>query len=102
LVVEDAFWPAAVGIIAFREIAMSLYRSWLSRRGVSLPASKGAKVKTFVQQTSVGFAIMPWVGEELPWVGKGLLLAAVVLTVGTGLQYAIDGRRPVRVSSHSE
>ena len=86
------FWPFVV-VIAVREVAMSFYRSVIGRRGVSLPARKSAKYKTFVQQCSVGFAVMPWVGLHADWVGRGLLVVAVVLTVSTGLQYLVDARR---------
>lgn len=85
------FWPL-VAVIAVREVAMSVYRSRLSRAGISLPARYSAKVKAFVQQIAVGFAIMPWVGENADWIGRGLLVVATALTVVTGLQYALEAR----------
>ncbi len=87
-------WPF-VAIIAVREIGMSIYRSVAGSHGVSIPASKWAKWKTFVQQLAVGFAIMPWVGEHGDWVGKSLLVLATVLTVWTGLQYLESARRRI-------
>ena len=85
-------WPL-VAIIAVREIGMSIYRAVAGSHGVSIPASKWAKWKTFVQQLSVGFAIAPWVGEHADWMGKSLLVLATVLTVWTGLQYLGAARR---------
>ena len=85
-------WPF-VAIIAVREIGMSIYRAVAGSHGVSIPASKWAKWKTFVQQLAVGFAIMPWVGEHADWVGKSLLVVATALTVWTGLQYLFAARR---------
>ncbi len=90
------FWPFVV-IIAVREVAMSFYRSLIGRRGISLPARRSAKIKTFVQQCSVGFAVMPWVGFHADWVGRALLLVATVLTVSTGTQYLLDARRAPRL-----
>ena len=36
-------------LITIREVGMQLYRSWVGRRGVSIPARKSAKLKTLVQ-----------------------------------------------------
>jgi CDP-diacylglycerol--glycerol-3-phosphate 3-phosphatidyltransferase len=57
LVSRDVFWVLPVIIIAAREIIVSLYRVFVGSRGVSMPASKTAKVKTFSQQMAVGFAL---------------------------------------------
>ncbi len=85
-----SIWP--VLIIAAREIGMSVYRSVASTKGVSIPARKSAKIKTFMQQLAVAFALMPWVGVKYPGVSRLLLIAATVLTVTTGLQYFRDAR----------
>ena len=44
---------------AVREIGISAYRSYVGRKGVSVPARKWAKVKTVVQEVAVGFALLP-------------------------------------------
>ena len=72
---------------------MSVYRAVVARDGVSIPARRSAKLKTAVQQSAVGFAIMPWVGVHAPRVGRIFLLFAVVLTLATGAQYLLDARR---------
>lgn len=92
LVTQHYFWLLPVLIIAVREIGMSVYRSVASTRGVSIPARKSAKVKTFLQQLSVAFALMPWVGVDYPEVARFLLIVATILTVTTGLQYLRDAR----------
>jgi CDP-diacylglycerol--glycerol-3-phosphate 3-phosphatidyltransferase len=92
LVARDDFWWVPVGVIATREIGLVGYRSWLARRGVTMPASKGAKVKTLVQSLSVGAALLPATATH-PWLAVGLLWVAVVLTVVTGGQYLVDGQR---------
>ena len=93
LVVKSVFWWPWVAVIALRELAMSLYRAVVARHGVSIPARKSAKIKTAVQQSAVGLAIMPWVGQHASWAGRGFLVIAAVLTIVTGVQYAIDGKR---------
>jgi CDP-diacylglycerol---glycerol-3-phosphate 3-phosphatidyltransferase len=93
LVWKGAFWWPLVAIIAVREIWISIYRSRIAQRGISLPARTSAKWKTIVQQAAVGFACLPWVGRELPWIAESFLAVATVLTVYSGALYFIDARR---------
>jgi CDP-diacylglycerol---glycerol-3-phosphate 3-phosphatidyltransferase len=95
LVYRHVFWILPVALIAVREVAMSLYRSVVARRGISIPARKSAKYKTFVQQVCVGFTLLPWVAIHATWVAISLLWLAVALTLATGWQYLRDGRRSV-------
>ncbi|HWW52922.1 MAG TPA: CDP-alcohol phosphatidyltransferase family protein [Acidimicrobiales bacterium] len=92
LVWRGTFWWLPVGVIAVRELGLVGYRSFLGRRGVSMPASQGAKVKTLVQSLAVGAALLPTTARY-PQVGGVLLWAAVALTLVTGAQYLLDGRR---------
>src|SRR5688572_19646885 len=98
LVVEGFFWWLPVALIAFREIAMSAYRSYMARRGVSIPARRSAKVKTVFQEVAVGFALLPPAAEHADWIADVVLWMAVVLTVVTGVQYLQDGRRQATVA----
>ena len=82
-----------VGLIAGREIVISLYRSWVARAGVSVPARPLAKVKTWVQDLAVGAALLPWTGQRHASLAEMLLWLAVVLTLATGTQYLVEGRR---------
>ncbi|HEV2069216.1 MAG TPA: CDP-alcohol phosphatidyltransferase family protein [Acidimicrobiales bacterium] len=84
-----AWFP--VSLIAFREVAMSIYRSWVGRRGVSIPARRSAKAKTVVQEVSVGLALFPPVARRAPGLARIALWVAVVLTLSTGVQYLLDG-----------
>jgi phosphatidylglycerophosphate synthase len=88
------FWIVPVAIIAVRELAISLYRTFVGAKGVSLPASKIAKVKTVTQQLSVGFAIMPLTALDAKWLWNGLLWTSVVLAVVSGCQYMWRARQP--------
>src|SRR3979411_2854465 len=54
LVAKERFWWLPVAIIAAREVAISLYRSRLGRKGLSMPARPLAKAKTVVQDIAVG------------------------------------------------
>lgn len=92
LVAVDRFGWVPVAIIAAREVAVSLWRVHLGRRGLAVPASPGGKLKTFVQAFAVGCALAPpLVGA--PWVADALLWLAVVLAVASGVQYWRAGNR---------
>jgi len=93
LVVEGMFWWVPVAIIAVREISLTLYRSWLGKRGISLPARWSAKVKTVVQEVAVGFALLPLTAQDQEWIATSALWAAVVLSTFSGIQYLVDARR---------
>jgi CDP-diacylglycerol--glycerol-3-phosphate 3-phosphatidyltransferase len=91
LVGVDRFWWLPVALIAFREIGISLFRSYYGRLGLAVPATKGAKVKTVVQAFAVGFAICPATADA-EWLADTCLWVAVVLTLVTGAQYVLAGR----------
>jgi CDP-diacylglycerol--glycerol-3-phosphate 3-phosphatidyltransferase len=92
LVGIGTFWWLPVAIIGVREVAISLIRVRWGRLGLAIPATRLAKVKTFVQALAVGFALMPLTAEHAPWVATSLLWVAVVLTVVSGAQYVVAGR----------
>jgi CDP-diacylglycerol--glycerol-3-phosphate 3-phosphatidyltransferase len=88
LVSRDVFWILPVVIIAAREILVSLYRVFVGSRGVSMPASKTAKVKTVSQQMAVGFALAPFSVIDYTWTFTILMWVAVALTLLSAGQYA--------------
>ena len=88
LVSRDVLWILPVVIIAAREIGVSLYRVFVGSRGVSMPASKTAKVKTVSQQVAVGFALAPFAVVDHRWTFVVLLWIAVALTLLSAGQYA--------------
>jgi CDP-diacylglycerol--glycerol-3-phosphate 3-phosphatidyltransferase len=96
LVVKGRFWWFPVAVIAGREAVISAYRFAAARRGVSVPARSGAKLKTVVQDVAVGLALLPHIGAQHPWAPNTILWAAVALTLVTGAQYLLDGRRVAR------
>jgi len=94
LVAIDRVWIVPAVLIAAREVGMSWYRSWIGRRGVSVPANKAAKVKTWVQCIAVGLVVFPSTAGH-PLVYGTVVWLAVVLTLATGAVYAVEGRRLV-------
>lgn len=93
LVKSQVFWILPVIIIAARESAISLYRTFVGAKGVSVPASKIAKLKTLAQQLAVGFAIAPLTALDAKWLWNGLLWASVALALISGGQYMWRARR---------
>lgn len=94
LVSAERFSWVPVVLIAAREIGISIYRVVVARHGVSVPARPLGKAKTLVQALAVGSALLPVFGTEHPEVATTLLWLAVVLTLVSGAQYLLDGRRP--------
>lgn len=82
-----------VALIAAREVAMSVFRTYAGRRGISVPARWSAKLKTAAQDLAILLAFVPSVGGRHASVVGWILWAAVALTLYTGLEYALDGRR---------
>ncbi|MGD9704512.1 MAG: CDP-alcohol phosphatidyltransferase family protein [Acidimicrobiia bacterium] len=92
LVSRGVFGIVPVLIIAAREFAISIYRVFAGARGVSVPASRLAKLKTVCQQFAVAFALAPLTAVDGRWIWLTLLWSAVVLTVISGLQYLWKAR----------
>jgi CDP-diacylglycerol--glycerol-3-phosphate 3-phosphatidyltransferase len=95
LVGTGAFGWLPVVLIGARELGISLYRTYWGRRGLAIPARRSAKVKTVVQELAVTAVICPPLAAHFPWLGETLLWAAVVLTLVSGAQYVLDGRRAI-------
>jgi CDP-diacylglycerol---glycerol-3-phosphate 3-phosphatidyltransferase len=97
VVVAGGFWWLPVLLITVREVAISAFRSYWGRRGLAMPASFWAKVKTVVQSVVVGLALFPPLADADSgagdWVAGTALWAAVGLTLVTGAQYVLDGSR---------
>lgn len=82
------------GLILSREIGVTLLRLAVIRRGV-IPASWGGKLKTVVQAVAIGLFLLPLSGPLL--VGAWVVMAiAILLTVGTGIDYVVSTVRAVR------
>jgi CDP-diacylglycerol--glycerol-3-phosphate 3-phosphatidyltransferase len=97
LVSNGTFSIVPVAIIAGRELAISLYRTFVGAKGISVPASKIAKWKTFVQQIAIGFAIAP-LTDDVKWLWNGLLWISVALALISFGQYVYRARQHAPVA----
>jgi CDP-diacylglycerol---glycerol-3-phosphate 3-phosphatidyltransferase len=79
-------------LIAAREVGMSVYRSWVGRHGVSIPARRSGKVKTIVQDLAIATCLVPPSAREHSLQLTAVWVAAA-LTLASGAQYMWDGRR---------
>lgn len=93
LVAAGGFWWLPVGLITVREAAISAFRSFWGRRGLAVPATWWAKVKTVVQSVAVGLALLPVVADGERWLASAALWTATALTLATGVQYLVSGSR---------
>ena len=91
LVAVERYWWVPVTIMAFRELGITAWRTRWAGEGVSIPARRSAKYKTFVQGVALAMAVMPSL-ESAHAVLTGALWVAVAFTLVTGLQYLLDGR----------
>ena len=94
LSLQGRLWWWMTVVILARELAVTLLRFVVIRRGV-IPAAKGGKVKTVVQTVAVGLFVLP-----LPAALDPLCLAvmgvAVVLTLWSAWAYVVAGYRLLR------
>jgi CDP-diacylglycerol--glycerol-3-phosphate 3-phosphatidyltransferase len=95
LVAKGIVWWLPVVIIALREVAMSVYRSVAGRHGISIPARNSAKVKTLLQDVAIGLCLAPPLASHHTVLSTAIWVATA-MTVFTGGQYYLDGRRAAR------
>lgn len=85
-------------VILVREIGVTLLRLWVIKYGV-LPASRGGKLKTFLQAIAIGLFVLPFGGVfvVVAWI---VMAVALVITVATGVDYVFRAlslrRRPAK------
>jgi CDP-diacylglycerol--glycerol-3-phosphate 3-phosphatidyltransferase len=91
LAILDRFPWWVLSLILFREIGITLFRLAVIRDGV-IPASKGGKLKTLMQNFGVSFYILP-LPEEIFILRDLFMAAAVVLTITTGIDYVVQWRK---------
>jgi CDP-diacylglycerol--glycerol-3-phosphate 3-phosphatidyltransferase len=101
LVGSGVFSIVPVAIIAVREFVISMYRTVVGSKGVSLPASRMAKQKTIAQQLAVGFALLPLTAVDATWLWNGFLWLAVVLAVVSGTKYLWQARTVEPEAAHA-
>ena len=87
-ILGDLPWWITI-VILVREFGITIFRfAALSKRVI--PASRGGKLKTVVQAVSISlFLVAPWtfLGPWAGWLSWILMIAALLLTVVTGIEY---------------
>ena len=101
LVNNGVFWIVPVAIVGVREFVISMYRTVVGSKGISVPASRIAKYKTLSQQLSVGFALLPLTALDVTWLWTGFLWLAVVLALWSGTQYLRRARTAQPEAAHA-
>jgi len=97
-VLGDLAWWVTI-VVLVREVGVTALRFFVIRHGV-IPASRGGKVKTLLQNVAIGLYILPlrdWAATARWWV----MLAAVVVTVATGADYVARAVRLRRTSARA-
>jgi CDP-diacylglycerol--glycerol-3-phosphate 3-phosphatidyltransferase len=96
-------WWVTIVILA-REVGVTVLRFWVIRRGV-IPASRGGKAKTVTQMLAILLYLLPLTGWFVT--ARGIVMgAAVLLTIGTGIDYvararALRRRTPVTAATEA-
>ena len=98
---ELPWWVTVVVLV--REIGITALRFVVIRHGV-IPASHGGKLKTVLQALAIGLYLLPlkdWFGDWAGAVQWWVMLAAVAVTVVTGLDYIVQAVRLRRTSERT-
>jgi len=77
-------WWITIVIMA-REIAITLFRISIVKRGV-IPANKGGKIKAALQGFGTGFYVLP-LDPNLYWFRDGFMYITILVTLWTGAYY---------------
>lgn len=95
----DLPWWVTV-VILVREIGVTGLRFFVIRHGV-IPASRGGKAKTLLQNLAIGLYLLPLTGAAAS-VRFWLLGVAVVVTIATGVDYVARAMHLRRTSARAE
>jgi CDP-diacylglycerol--glycerol-3-phosphate 3-phosphatidyltransferase len=91
LAILDRFPWWIVAVILVREIGITIFRLVVIKDGV-IPASKGGKIKTLMQNFGVSFYMLP-IPQALHILRDLFMGVAVFLTIWTGIDYIIQWRK---------
>lgn len=99
----EIWWWITIAIL-LREWGITLMRLAMLRTRV-LPASRGGKIKTVLQTAAILVLLIPlaeFVGAWWLWFGWALVIAALIVTLLTGLDYVIKAVRAPRETSPAD
>ena len=94
-ILGDLPWWVTIVILA-REVAVTILRFAVIRHGV-IPASRGGKAKTVAQVVAIGLYLAP-LPDAFDAVRVAAMAIAVILTLVTGVDYAVQARRLMRAA----
>jgi CDP-diacylglycerol--glycerol-3-phosphate 3-phosphatidyltransferase len=86
-IIDELPWWVTIVVLA-RELGITLLRFVVIRYAV-IPASRGGKLKTFIQSVAILLYLVP-VGGLLHWLAIAFMAAAVIITVVTGFDYVFQ------------
>jgi CDP-diacylglycerol--glycerol-3-phosphate 3-phosphatidyltransferase len=96
---ELQWWVTIV--ILVRELGITLLRFAVIRYGV-MPASRGGKLKTVVQTLAIFlYLLVPALGTWAQWPALVVMMAALAITVVTGVDYVVQAVRLRRSARNS-
>jgi CDP-diacylglycerol--glycerol-3-phosphate 3-phosphatidyltransferase len=78
-------------LILVREWGVTALRFWVIRYAV-IPASRGGKLKTALQIAAIAWYLWP-VAAPFDKIGPALMVAALIITVVTGVDYVVQAVR---------
>lgn len=90
----EIWWWITI-VILLREWGITVMRLMMLRTRV-LPASRGGKIKTVLQTAAILILLLPlagFVGQWWLWFGWTLVMAAMIVTLLTGLDYVVKALR---------
>ena len=90
LSIIGVLWWWVTIVILVREWGITVMRFFVIRHGV-MPAGRGGKLKTVLQTVALAILIVP-VGGLVRGAGIAVALAALVVTVATGVEYVMQAR----------
>lgn len=94
----ELWWPVTA-LILLREVGITVWR-FIALRDRVIPADSLGKVKTWAQAIAITVLLVPlqqWLGAPYLWVGWVLIALALLLTLGSGIQYLVGAARAKRV-----
>jgi CDP-diacylglycerol--glycerol-3-phosphate 3-phosphatidyltransferase len=94
---ELPWW--VTGLVLVREVGITVLRFVVIRHGV-MPASRGGKVKTFLQGLAIGLYVLPLSGGAHT-LAEAVMAVAVAVTVVTGADYVLRAARLRRTSERT-
>ncbi len=90
-----------VVVIIGREFAVSGLRNIASSQGVTIPASKWGKYKTFSQGIAISLLIITEPLGEFRWLGLAALWVVILLAAVSGVHYFVSFYRRLGLSGHA-